>query len=141
MIKKPEGFDGSTTTYHSQEPAELMDNKSTNKYYKKIFSQNCKCPYNCYLCCGIVHDFVIDIYKRDCILIKSDKSIFCSILEKGGFVWLSSEEVLKDLIDQINTLKKSNAISYQRQDCIETKLDRIIEFLKNRKVRERKRPY
>ena len=85
MIKKPEGFDGSTTTYHSQEPAELTDNNSTNKYYKKIFSQNCKYPYNCYLCCGIVQDFVIDIYQRDCILIKSDKSIFWSILEKGGF--------------------------------------------------------
>ena len=141
MIKKPEGFDGSTTTYHSQEPAELTDNKSTNKYYKKIFSQNCKCPYNCYLCCGIVQDFVLDIYKRDCILIKSDKSIFWFIIEKGGFDWLSSEKVFKDLINQINTLKKSNAISYQRQDRIETKLDRIIDFLKDRKVRERERPY
>lgn len=85
MIKKLEGFDGSTTTYHSQEPAGLTDNNSTNKYYKNIFSQNCKCPYNCYLCLGILKNYVIDIYKRDCILIESDKSIFWSILEKGGF--------------------------------------------------------
>ena len=86
MIKKPERLaDWTTTTNHSQEPAGLTDNNSTKKYYKKIFSQNCKCPYNCYLCCDIVQDFVIDIYKRDCILVKSDKSIFWSILEKGGF--------------------------------------------------------
>lgn len=85
MIKKPEGFDGLTTTSHSQEPAERTDNNFTNKYYKKIFSQNCKYPYNCYLCCGIVQDFVIDIYKRDCILIKSDKSTFWSLLEKKRF--------------------------------------------------------
>jgi hypothetical protein len=54
---------------------------------------------------------------------------------------LSSEEVFKDLIDQINTLKKSNAILYQRQDRIETKLDKIIDFLIDRKVRERERSY
>ena len=141
MIKKPSSFDGSTITYPSQEPAELTDNNYTNKYYKKICSQNFKCPYNCYLSCGIVQDFVIDIYKRDCNLVRSDKSIFWFILEKGGFDWLSSGEVFKDLIDQINSLKKSNAISYQKQDRIETKLDRIIDFLKDRKVRERERPY
>jgi hypothetical protein len=101
MVKKPEGFDWSATTYHSLEPAELIDNNSTNKHYKKIFSQICKCPYNCYLCCGILQDFVIDIYKRDCILIKSDKSILSSVLEKGGF----------------------------------------DDYLKDRKVRERERPY
>jgi hypothetical protein len=54
---------------------------------------------------------------------------------------LSAEEVFEDLIDQINTLKKSNAVSYQRQARIETKLDKIIDFLIDRKFRERERPY
>jgi hypothetical protein len=54
---------------------------------------------------------------------------------------IMSEEVFKDLIDQINTLKKSNAIANQQQSKINSKLDRIIDLLKDKKNRERERRY
>jgi hypothetical protein len=52
-----------------------------------------------------------------------------------------SEEIFQDLIDQINTLKKSNAITNQNQSKINLKLDRIIDLLKDKKVRDRERRY
>lgn len=49
---------------------------------------------------------------------------------------MSSEEIL-DLIDRIDTLKKSDAISKQNQYRLEKKIDKIMDFLKDKKVRER----
>jgi hypothetical protein len=54
---------------------------------------------------------------------------------------MSTEEIFRDLIDQINTLKKSNAISNQNQIRLEAKINWIIALLKDKKDREREKGY
>jgi hypothetical protein len=54
---------------------------------------------------------------------------------------MSEEIIFKNLIDQINTLKRSNAISNQNQSRLEAKINWIIALLKDKKDRERERPY
>jgi hypothetical protein len=54
---------------------------------------------------------------------------------------MSSEEIFKDLLDRDNTLQKSDAILKQNQSRIESKLNWIISILKDKKVKERERPY
>lgn len=47
--------------------------------------------------------------------------------------------MIEELMDQIITLKKYNAWSSQRQTRIETKINKIIDLLIDKKVRDRER--
>jgi hypothetical protein len=52
---------------------------------------------------------------------------------------MSSEEIFKDLLDRVNTLQKSTALSRQNQSRLENKIDKILDFLKDKKKIERER--
>jgi hypothetical protein len=54
---------------------------------------------------------------------------------------MSSEEIVKDLIDRIDTLKRSSAISNQNQSRLEAKINRILDLLKDKKDRDRERRF
>jgi hypothetical protein len=51
------------------------------------------------------------------------------------------EKIVQDLIEQINTLKKFNAITNQKQDRIETKVDRILDYIKDKRNLDRERRF
>jgi hypothetical protein len=55
---------------------------------------------------------------------------------------MSTEEIIfKNLIDRIDTLQRSNAITNQNQSRLEAKINWIIALLKDKKDRERERGY
>jgi hypothetical protein len=54
---------------------------------------------------------------------------------------MSTEEIVKDLIDRVDTLKKSDALSKQNQYRIEKKIDKIFALLKDKKDRDRERRF